>query len=60
MYVGLAAGLLFAQQLPALTRGFEFDSHDVQAALVSGGVIVLVGIIDDKWGSTLSRSSSAR
>jgi UDP-GlcNAc:undecaprenyl-phosphate GlcNAc-1-phosphate transferase len=50
MYVGLAAGLLFAQQLPALTRGFEFDSHDVQAALVSGGVIVLVGIIDDKWG----------
>lgn len=50
MYVGLAAGLLFAQQLPALTRGFEFDSPDVQAALVSGGVIVLVGIIDDKWG----------
>lgn len=50
MYVGMAAALLFAQQLPALTRGFDFDSPDVQAALVAGGVIVLVGVIDDKWG----------
>ncbi|MDI9918125.1 MraY family glycosyltransferase [Rhodococcus sp. IEGM 1379] len=50
MYIGMAVGLLFAQQLPALTRGFDFGSPDVPAALVAGAVIVLVGVIDDKWG----------
>ncbi|NMM86059.1 undecaprenyl-phosphate alpha-N-acetylglucosaminyl 1-phosphate transferase [Rhodococcus sp. SRB_17] len=50
MYIGMAVGLLFAQQLPALTRGFEFGNPDVHAALVAGAVIVLVGVIDDKWG----------
>lgn len=49
MYLGMVAGVLFAQQLPALTRGFEFTT-DIPAALVSGGVIVLVGIVDDRWG----------
>lgn len=49
MYLGMVAGVLFAQQLPALTRGFEFTT-DIPAALVSGAVIVLVGIIDDRWG----------
>ncbi len=32
-----------------LTRGFEFTS-DIPAALVSGFVIVLVGVVDDRWG----------
>lgn len=49
MYLGMLAALLFAQQLPALTRGFEF-TQDVPAALVSGLVIVLVGVVDDRWG----------
>lgn len=49
MYIGLVAGLLFAQQLPALTRGFEY-TPDMGAALVSGTIIVIVGIIDDRWG----------
>ncbi|WP_070379065.1 glycosyltransferase family 4 protein [Rhodococcus sp. WMMA185] len=49
IYLGLLVALLFAHQLPALTRGFEFTS-DVPAALVSGLVIVLVGVIDDRWG----------
>lgn len=49
MYFGLVAGLLFAQQLPALTRGFEY-TPDMGAALVSGTIIVIVGIIDDRWG----------
>ncbi|KAA0018094.1 glycosyltransferase family 4 protein [Antrihabitans cavernicola] len=49
MYVGILAALLFAQQLPALTRGFEF-TKDMPAALVAGAVIVLVGAIDDRWG----------
>ncbi|CAM3972277.1 glycosyltransferase family 4 protein [Smaragdicoccus niigatensis] len=49
MYLGMAAALLFAQELPALTRGFEFTS-DIPAALVAGTLIVVVGIIDDRWG----------
>jgi len=49
MYLGLVAGLVFAQQLPALTRGFEYTS-DMSAALVAGSIIVVVGIIDDRWG----------
>ncbi|MFC7449509.1 glycosyltransferase family 4 protein [Rhodococcus daqingensis] len=50
MYVGFVAALLFAQQLPALARGFDYNTKDIPAALVAGGVIVLVGIIDDRWG----------
>ncbi|QCQ90578.1 MraY family glycosyltransferase [Rhodococcus sp. SGAir0479] len=49
MYLGMLVALLFAGQLPALTRGFEFSS-DITAVLVAGFVIVLVGIIDDRWG----------
>ncbi|QDQ93820.1 undecaprenyl/decaprenyl-phosphate alpha-N-acetylglucosaminyl 1-phosphate transferase [Rhodococcus sp. WB9] len=49
MYLGMLVALLFAQQLPALTRGFEFTA-DIPAALVSGFVIVLVGVVDDRWG----------
>ncbi|NLG54060.1 MAG: undecaprenyl/decaprenyl-phosphate alpha-N-acetylglucosaminyl 1-phosphate transferase, partial [Rhodococcus sp.] len=49
MYVGILAAMLFATQLPALTRGFEY-TRDIPAALVSGFVIVLVGIVDDRWG----------
>ncbi|WP_278315303.1 glycosyltransferase family 4 protein [Lolliginicoccus levis] len=49
MFLGLLAALYLAGQLPALTRGFEFSS-DVQAALLAGAVIVVVGVIDDRWG----------
>ncbi|QBJ97966.1 undecaprenyl/decaprenyl-phosphate alpha-N-acetylglucosaminyl 1-phosphate transferase [Rhodococcus sp. ABRD24] len=49
MYLGMLVALLFAQQLPALTRGFEFTT-DISAVLVAGFVIVLVGVIDDRWG----------
>lgn len=49
MYIGLVAGILFAQHLPALTRGFEYTT-EMGAALVAASVIVLVGIIDDRWG----------
>ncbi|GAB2661769.1 UDP-N-acetylglucosamine--decaprenyl-phosphate N-acetylglucosaminephosphotransferase [Prescottella soli] len=49
MYIGMLVALLFAQQLPALTRGFEFTT-DISAVLVAGFVIVLVGVIDDRWG----------
>ncbi|MFQ6331369.1 MULTISPECIES: MraY family glycosyltransferase [unclassified Nocardia] len=49
IYVGVVAAILFAQQLPALRRGFEWQ-HDISAVLVAGTLIVLVGIVDDRWG----------
>jgi UDP-GlcNAc:undecaprenyl-phosphate GlcNAc-1-phosphate transferase len=49
MYLGVMAALLFAHQLPALTRGFEFVK-DIPATMVAITVIVAVGIIDDRWG----------
>lgn len=49
IYVGLLAALLFANQLPALTRGFEY-TRDVMAALIGGAVIVAIGVVDDRWG----------
>jgi UDP-GlcNAc:undecaprenyl-phosphate GlcNAc-1-phosphate transferase len=51
IYVGMLAALLFASQLPALARGFDVAyNRDIPAALVAGFVIVLVGVIDDRWG----------
>ncbi|GAB2638762.1 UDP-N-acetylglucosamine--decaprenyl-phosphate N-acetylglucosaminephosphotransferase [Gordonia jinhuaensis] len=49
MYAGVVAAFLVASQLPALTRGFAY-SKDVMAVIAAGGVIVIVGIIDDRWG----------
>ncbi|CAM3909367.1 MULTISPECIES: MraY family glycosyltransferase [Tsukamurella] len=49
IYIGMALGIFVAAQLPALTRGFVY-SRDVIAVVVAGGVIVLVGVIDDRWG----------
>nr|WP_238559077.1 MraY family glycosyltransferase [Rhodococcus rhodnii] len=49
MYLGVLVALGFATQLPALTRGFEFN-NDIPAVLIAGFVIVLVGVVDDRWG----------
>jgi UDP-GlcNAc:undecaprenyl-phosphate/decaprenyl-phosphate GlcNAc-1-phosphate transferase len=49
MYVGVLAAVLLASQLPALTRGFVYSSG-MPAVLVAGGVIMGIGLIDDKWG----------
>ncbi|CAM3153491.1 MULTISPECIES: MraY family glycosyltransferase [Actinomycetes] len=49
MYIGVLAGMALAGELPALTRGFAY-TDDMNAVVVAGGVIVLVGIIDDRWG----------
>lgn len=50
MWFGVFAGLLFAAQLPALQRGFGYNNKDIPAVLVAGTVIVLVGVVDDRWG----------
>ena len=49
MYVGVLAAVLLASQLPALTRGFVYSTA-MPAVLVAGGVIMGIGLIDDRWG----------
>lgn len=49
IYLGVLAAVLFAHQLPALRRGFDYP-RDIPAVLVAGTLIVLVGIVDDRWG----------
>ena len=48
MYAGICAAFLVASQLPALSRVNRFS--DVQAVLLAGGIIVLLGAVDDRWG----------
>jgi len=49
MYVGVVFAVLLASQLPALTRGFVYSSG-LPAVVVAGGLIMVVGVIDDRWG----------
>jgi UDP-GlcNAc:undecaprenyl-phosphate GlcNAc-1-phosphate transferase len=49
MYIGVLAAVLLASQLPALTRGFVYSSG-MPAVLVASGIIMGIGLIDDKWG----------
>src|SRR6201990_3209253 len=49
MYIGVVAAVLLASQLPALTRGFVYSSG-MPAVVVAGGLIMAVGLIDDRWG----------
>ncbi|HWB68296.1 MAG TPA: MraY family glycosyltransferase [Mycobacteriales bacterium] len=48
MYAGVCAGLLVASRLPTLQR--VFDSSDAQGVLYGGGLLVLRGAADDRWG----------
>jgi UDP-GlcNAc:undecaprenyl-phosphate GlcNAc-1-phosphate transferase len=47
MYVGLCAGLLVASRLQTLHQVFRFS--DVKGVLYAGGVLVLLGVADDRW-----------
>jgi UDP-GlcNAc:undecaprenyl-phosphate/decaprenyl-phosphate GlcNAc-1-phosphate transferase len=49
MYLGVVFAVLLASQLPALTRGFVYSSG-MPAVVVAGGLIMVVGVIDDRWG----------
>jgi UDP-GlcNAc:undecaprenyl-phosphate GlcNAc-1-phosphate transferase len=48
MYLGVAAAILVATRLPALQR--TFDDSQTYAVLVAGGLICLLGVLDDKFG----------
>jgi UDP-GlcNAc:undecaprenyl-phosphate/decaprenyl-phosphate GlcNAc-1-phosphate transferase len=48
MYLGVCGGMLLAHQLPALRRAFDY-TFDPIAVLIGGGVIVAVGMLDDRF-----------
>jgi UDP-GlcNAc:undecaprenyl-phosphate/decaprenyl-phosphate GlcNAc-1-phosphate transferase len=55
MYGGLAAALVVANQLPYL-RAAIGGSRVSAGLLLAGGLVVLIGIVDDRWGmSALSK-----
>ncbi|GAA1972273.1 MraY family glycosyltransferase [Amycolatopsis minnesotensis] len=48
MYFGVCGGMALAHQLPVLRRAFEY-SLDPVGVLLGGGVIVLIGALDDRF-----------
>ncbi|WP_028646819.1 glycosyltransferase family 4 protein [Nocardiopsis sp. CNT312] len=48
IYGGFAAALLISAQLPHLQNVFVADTW--QGLLLAGGLITLIGVIDDRWG----------
>ena len=49
MYLGVVAAVFLASQLPALNRGFIYSSG-MPAVVIAGGLIMTIGLIDDRWG----------
>ena len=49
IYLGVLGGVFVASQLPVLRRAFDYSTETV-AVLVAGGVIVVVGALDDRVG----------
>jgi UDP-GlcNAc:undecaprenyl-phosphate GlcNAc-1-phosphate transferase len=49
MYAGLAAGLVVASRLPALNSAFA-ETNMAKGLLLAGGVVVIMGFVDDRWG----------
>src|SRR5437016_3270791 len=51
MYGGLAVGLLIASRLSFLQDPFRTAGSRTQAGLLlAGGLIVVIGFVDDRWG----------
>lgn len=48
MYLGVCGGMLLAHQLPLLRRAFDY-SLDPVGMLVGGGMIMLIGMLDDRF-----------
>ncbi|MFC4856715.1 glycosyltransferase family 4 protein [Actinophytocola glycyrrhizae] len=48
MYLGVCGGMLLAHQLPVLRRAFDY-SLDPTAILLGGGLIMVIGMLDDRF-----------
>src|SRR5215831_3245857 len=53
MYAGLAAGLVVASQLPSLSSVFA-ETNMARGLLLAGGLVVVMGFVDDRWGLGLT------
>jgi UDP-GlcNAc:undecaprenyl-phosphate/decaprenyl-phosphate GlcNAc-1-phosphate transferase len=49
MYAGLIVGLLVASRLSALNSAFA-QTNMAKGLLLAGGLIVVMGFVDDRWG----------
>jgi len=49
MYAGLAAALVVASRLPSLNSVFA-DTNMARGLLLAGGLVVVMGFVDDRWG----------
>jgi UDP-GlcNAc:undecaprenyl-phosphate/decaprenyl-phosphate GlcNAc-1-phosphate transferase len=49
MYAGLVAALVVASQLPSLNSVFA-DTNMARGLLLAGGLVVVMGFVDDRWG----------
>ena len=47
IFTGFCVAVFLASNLPALTRSFPPFTSDVQTVMIAGGVIVLLGFVDD-------------
>jgi UDP-GlcNAc:undecaprenyl-phosphate/decaprenyl-phosphate GlcNAc-1-phosphate transferase len=50
MYGGLAAGLLISEQIPQLRLQAFTNTGMLPGLLLAGGLLVVIGFIDDRWG----------
>jgi UDP-GlcNAc:undecaprenyl-phosphate GlcNAc-1-phosphate transferase len=50
MFLGLAAALFVASELPFLSRELFANSREPWALLAAGALICVLGAVDDKWG----------
>jgi len=58
MYGGLVAGLLVSEQIPMLRQGAFSDTGMLNGLLLAGGLLVVIGFIDDRWGmSALTKAA---
>lgn len=59
MYGGMAAALLVAERLTYLQQAFP-SSRTVNGLLAAGGLLVIIGIIDDRFGIRRCRRQPGR
>lgn len=50
MYGGLVAGLLVSEQIPQLREQAFTNTGILNGLLLAGGLLVVIGFIDDRWG----------
>jgi UDP-GlcNAc:undecaprenyl-phosphate/decaprenyl-phosphate GlcNAc-1-phosphate transferase len=50
IYAGVAAGLLVASRVSPLSGLFQETPRMAPGLLLAGGLIALVGVVDDRWG----------